>query len=80
MTTLDLKIAAKEVELKRQSDRDGVMSALLYVASIPLLLVLFWLVPSYFEAKTYRRLTGAEVTMWDAMWCELRVQEPTSRD
>jgi hypothetical protein len=80
MTTLDLKIAAKEAELKRRSDRDGVMGVLLCVVSIPLLLAFFWLLPSYYEAKTYRRLTGAEVTMWDAMWCELRVQEPTSRD
>lgn len=37
--------------------------------------ILFWIVPSYFEARTYSRLTGAKVTMWDAMWVDLRVQE-----
>lgn len=80
MTTLDLKIAAKEAELRRRSDRDSVIGVALGIISVPLLLAFVWLLPSYFEAKTYRRLTGAEVTMWDAMWVELRVQEPTSRD
>ena len=28
----------------------------------------------YFEAQTYNKLTGANVTMWDAMWVELRVE------
>lgn len=27
------------------------------------------------EAATYRRLTGNEVTTWDALWVELRVQD-----
>ena len=35
-----------------------------------------WIGRSYFEAQTYRRLTGVEVTTWDAMWVELRVIEP----
>ena len=34
-----------------------------------------WVVTSHYEAKTYSRLTGKEVTTWDAMWLELRVQE-----
>lgn len=54
---------------------DRKFTLLLYLAVFPLLATLFWLVPSYYEARTYRRLTGAEVTMWDAMWVELRVQE-----
>lgn len=28
-----------------------------------------------FEADTYTRLTGKKVTYWDAVWCDLRVQE-----
>ena len=28
------------------------------------------------EAKTYKRLTGVEVTTWDAMWVQLRVDRP----
>ena len=42
--------------------------------------VLLWLVPSYFEARTYSRLTGANVTMWDAMWVELRVQAEPNKE
>jgi hypothetical protein len=27
------------------------------------------------EAKTYNKITGADVTTWDALWVELRIQE-----
>lgn len=27
----------------------------------------------FFEARTFRKLTGKSVTIWDAMWVELRV-------
>jgi hypothetical protein len=37
--------------------------------------IVFWLIPSYFEARTYSRLTGASVSTWDALWVEFRVQE-----
>jgi multisubunit Na+/H+ antiporter MnhB subunit len=33
-----------------------------------------WVVPSYFEAQAYNRVTGSNVSTWDAMWIELRVQ------
>ena len=29
----------------------------------------------YFEAKTYTKLTGKSVSFWDAVWCDLRIQE-----
>lgn len=41
-----------------------------------LILLMFWIVPSYFEATTYSRLTGRNVSTWDALWVELRVIEP----
>jgi hypothetical protein len=28
-----------------------------------------------FKAETYARLTGKHVTYWDAVWCDLRIQE-----
>jgi hypothetical protein len=34
-------------------------------------------VASYFEAQSYNRVTGANVSTWDAMWLDLRVQEQT---
>lgn len=33
-----------------------------------------WVVSSYFEARAYNRVTGEDVSTWDAMWVELRVQ------
>ncbi len=29
---------------------------------------------SYFEAKAFNRATGQQVTTWDAVWIQLRVQ------
>lgn len=42
------------------------------------LLAIFWIIPSSFEARTFTRLTGREVSTWDAMWVELRVIEPVN--
>ena len=43
---------------------------------IVLLLVLaWWVVSSTFEAAAYQSLTGKEVSTWQAMWLDLRVQE-----
>lgn len=47
---------------------------LLMVVAIAVIATLAWLVPSYFEAQAYNRATGSDVSMWDAMWIELRVQ------
>jgi hypothetical protein len=33
-----------------------------------------WVVYSAFEADAYNRITGADVSTWQAMWVELRVQ------
>lgn len=33
----------------------------------------------YMEARTYNKLTGANVTMWDAMWSDLRVTAPPAK-
>ena len=54
-----------------KSNRIG--SALIVVAVI-LILLLIWIVPSYFEARAYENVTGRKVSTWDAMWIELRVQ------
>lgn len=51
------------------------------VTSVLLIAIIFisvggWVTKSHFEAKTYSRLTGRQVTTWDAMWVQLRVIEP----
>ncbi len=51
----------------------GVVLGLLFVLGG--LIYVSWVLPSRFEARTYRKLTGKQVTTWDAMWLELRIQE-----
>lgn len=34
-------------------------------------------VGAHFEAAAYERVTGKKVSAWDAMFLDLRVQEPT---
>ena len=33
-----------------------------------------WVAFSHFEAQAYNNVTGKDVSTWDAMWIELRVQ------
>jgi flagellar basal body-associated protein FliL len=58
---------------------------LIYIAVMALLLLVIagtsiavWVVSSHYEAESFQKLTGKQVSTWDAMWLELRVQEPTS--
>lgn len=37
--------------------------------------VLIWIIGSSLEASSYNKLTGNNVSTWDAMWIELRVQD-----
>lgn len=34
-----------------------------------------WIGQSHFEAKAYNNITGSNVSTWDAMFIELRVQD-----
>lgn len=36
-------------------------------------IVAFWVIGSTFEANAYERVAGIEVSTWEAMWLELRV-------
>lgn len=52
---------------------------LLYVGMLLAVLSFFGglhVIRSRWEAKAYTRLTGKQVTTWDAMFLDLRVQEP----
>ena len=46
----------------------GTLTILVLVAAL-------YVIKSAHEAKTFNRLTGSNVTTWDALWVELRVQE-----
>lgn len=36
--------------------------------------LLYWPIQSHFEAAAFNRATGKNVSTWDAMWVELRVE------
>lgn len=69
----------REDQIKASRSADEKLRLGIALAAIVALPVAVWLVPSYYEAQTYRNLTGADVTMWDAMWVELRDHEPDCR-
>jgi hypothetical protein len=39
-----------------------------------------WMLGAYMEARSFSRITGEQVTTWDAMWVELRVDRPVIKD
>ena len=42
--------------------------------------IAFWAIASSFEAAAFNRVTGKNVSTWDAMWVELRVQDSAGGD
>ena len=44
------------------------------MALVLVMAVFLWLGKSYYEARTYSRLTGHQVEWTDALWVQLRVQ------
>jgi len=50
-----------------------------FAVAILLITLAAWVGFSHFEARTYTRLTGHEVTTTEAMFVELRVMEPLKR-
>ena len=56
---------------------DNLGKCILAGIAIFFLLIGIWVVSSHFEAQAFKRATGKDVSTWDAMWIELRVQEGT---
>jgi hypothetical protein len=56
-------------------DREAKFAVALYATFIVGFLAIF-VVRSRWEAEAYTRLTGKQVSTWDAMFLDLRVQEP----
>lgn len=46
---------------------------------VALFVFLVWF-SAYNEAATFRKLTGKEVSTWDALWSDLRVHESVKSD
>ena len=54
-----------------------VYAALLAIIAVPATAI--WAFRSSMEARAYNRVTGSNVTTWEAMWIELRVQADPTR-
>lgn len=52
---------------------ENVFATLLFLG-IGVIALGLWVVSSKFEADAYNRLTGGNVTTWDAMFVKLRVE------
>lgn len=58
------------------NEKQFVLAVLLIMLATFLVIGGGWIVASYMKAVAYTRITGKEVTTWDAMWVDLRIQEP----
>jgi hypothetical protein len=68
----------EDAELKAQEEaarKARAAGAKVLIVSLVVLFLLSWVGGSYMEARTYSRLTGKDVSTWDAMWVDLRIQE-----
>jgi uncharacterized membrane protein len=62
--------------MNRSTGVDDSWTSFLWIL-LPLVIVfVWWIVGSYFEARAFNRVTGKDVSIFDAMFIELRVQEP----
>ncbi len=52
--------------------REVLLMAICVVATLAILGAT-WIGASYFEARAYNRITGANVTTWDALFIQCRV-------
>jgi hypothetical protein len=55
-------------------ERNPVTSITVVVLALLLLYGTVWVGGSYFEARAYNHATRSNVSTWDAMWLDLRVQ------
>lgn len=67
-----------EMKGKTMRDKDWILPAM-FIACLAVVVLGFHAVRSYFEASAYERVTGQHVSIWDAMFLELRVQEGTTQ-
>ena len=63
-------------------DRDEIKSIITLACVLAVVFAMLggvWIFKSHMEAKSYNRVTGSDVTTWEAMWIELRVQSGPDR-
>lgn len=62
------------IRKSRAQDPSGFLG-LVVCGGIVVAFVVAWVLFSSMEAAAYNRVTGKNVSAWDAMWIDLRVQE-----
>jgi hypothetical protein len=50
-------------------------SFVMMIVAVVLVVLGLWVGASYLEANAYNNVTGKDVSVWDAMFLELRVQD-----
>lgn len=55
--------------------RDNLLIGSSLVAAVIIVVGLAWVLPSYLEASAFNRATGKNVSTWEAMFVDLRVQD-----
>lgn len=54
----------------------SVISLVLLVLAIFSVWLVWWIASSSMEARAFNRITESDVTTWEAMWVQLRVDRP----
>lgn len=60
----------------RWNERDADSFGWMLVVALVLVLLAGWVLASWIEARSFESVTGKHVSTWDAMFLDLRVQEP----
>jgi hypothetical protein len=60
--------------MSKKNDNENFASLLIGIALVLVTVCVFWFGKSYFESRSYNRLTGGSSTTWDALFVQLRVQ------
>ena len=54
--------------------KENVWAPAVAIVSCLVIFLVVWIVHSHFEAKSYNRICGTDVTTGEAMWVQMRVQ------
>lgn len=63
----------------RKRSRIDLILAVLVVVGFAVVFGGGWWVHSFMEASAYNRITGSDVSTWEAMWVNLRVEAPAQQ-
>jgi len=68
------------MDVEKHNKRDSLYLTVAVTVVVIGIAIGFWIFSSSQEAAAYNRLTGSNVSTWDAMWVRLRVQDAPQKD